>query len=344
VYASHIAAMAPGTNLGAATPVQVGAPGMEPDRPDRKRDSAGSGAPAEPHTRKEINDAAAYIRGLAQMRGRNADWAERAVREALSLSADDALKLNVIDVVAPDIDSLLALLDGKKITVLGQERLLQARGAALHDVQPDWRSQLLTSITNPTIALLLMTVGMYGLLFEFMSPGAVAPGVIGAISLMLGLYALQLLPVNYAGLGLILLGIAFMIGEAFLPSFGIIGVGGIAAFVAGALIVVDTDVPGYGIPPAVIASIAVVSFALIASTVGVALKTRRRRAASGADQLIGRMAQVLDDAPREGWARVDGETWRVAAQGPLRRGQQVRIVGRDGLLLRVVAPDNQKGE
>jgi len=344
VYASHIAAMAPGTNLGAATPVQLGAPGMEPDQPARKPDSAGSGASAEPHTRKEINDAAAYIRGLAQMRGRNADWAERAVREALSLSADDALKLNVIDVVAPDIDSLLAQLDGRKITVLGQERLLQARGATLHDVQPDWRSRLLTSITNPTIALLLMTVGMYGLLFEFMSPGAVAPGVIGAISLMLGLYALQLLPVNYAGLGLILLGIAFMIGEAFLPSFGIIGVGGIAAFVAGALIVLDTDVPGYGIPPAVIVSIAVVSFALIASTVGVALKTRRRHAASGADQLIGRMAEVLDDAPREGWARVDGETWRVAAKGPLRRGQQVRIVGRDGLLLRVVAQDKQKGE
>lgn len=345
VYASHIAAMAPGTNLGAATPVQVSAPDLQPGAPRRQPEPAEPKSAAEgPLTSKHVNDAAAYIRGLAQLRGRNPEWAERSVREALSLSAEEALKLRVIDLIAPDIDSLLAQLEGRKVTAMGQEKRLQASGAALLEVRPDWRSRLLTAITNPSIALLLMSVGIYGLLFEFMSPGAVAPGVIGAISLLLGLYALQLLPVNYAGLGLILLGMTFMVAEGFLPSFGIIGMGGVAAFVAGALILVDTDVPGYGIPPGLIAGVALVSFALVAGTVTVALKTRRRGVSSGAERLIGRSARVLDDAAGEGWALVDGETWRVASAVPLRRGQQVRIVGRSGLLLRVVPEDNQKGE
>ena len=178
-----------------------------------------------------------------------------------------------------------------------------------------------------------------------MSPGAVAPGVIGAICLLLALYALQLLPVNYAGLALIILGIAFMIAEAFLPSFGALGLGGVAAFVAGALILIDTDLPDYGIPLGLIATVAVVSALLIAATAGVALRTRRRAVVSGADSLIGSTAEVLDDAARDGWANAGGETWRVASAAPLRRGQHVRIVARRGAVLEVIPiDDNNKGE
>ncbi|HEV7814830.1 MAG TPA: nodulation protein NfeD [Janthinobacterium sp.] len=354
LYASHIAAMAPGTNLGAATPVQIGAPGTEPERdkpPARKdgeeRDNAGN-APAPPASameRKQVNDAAAYLRGLAQMRGRNAEWAERAVREGVSLSAEDALKEHVIDYIVPDVAALAARLDGAKVRVLGRELQLQTAGAPRVNLEPDWRSRLLTVITNPSMALILMTIGIYGLLFEFMSPGAVAPGVIGAICLLLALYGLQLLPVNYAGLALIILGIAFMIAEAFLPSFGTIGLGGVAAFVAGALILVDTDLPDFGIPPGLIVTVAVASALLTGATVAIALRTRRRAVVSGVDNLVGSIAEVLEDAAREGWANAGGETWRVVSPAPLRRGQQVRIVARRGSALEVIPIDNHnKGE
>lgn len=343
VYASHIAAMAPGTNLGAATPVQLGGPppARERGEPARKDDGGAPDKLSEPMTRKEVNDAAAYLRGLAQMRGRNVDWAERAVREALSVPAEEALKLKVIDVLAPDVPALAALVDGRTVNVLGLERRLQTGGAQIVDARPDWRARLLSVITNPGIALILMTVGMYGLLFEFMSPGAVAPGVIGALCLLLGLYGLQLLPVNYAGLALIFLGLAFMVAEAFLPSFGVLGLGGIAAFVTGALILIDTDIPGFGIPRALIGTVAVLGAVLVVSTAGVALKTRRRAVRSGTEQLIGSIAEVLDDTPREGWANVRGETWRVVSKVPLRRAQKVRVVARKGALLEVTPADPQ---
>jgi membrane-bound serine protease (ClpP class) len=354
VYASHIAAMAPGTNLGAATPVQIGAPGTAPERdkpPARKDDEqrGNAGNPASPlpsaMERKEVNDAAAYIRGLAQMRGRNAEWAERAVREGLSLSADEALKEHVVDYIVPDVAALAARLDGIKVQVLGREVQLHTAGAPRLNLQPDGRSRLLTVITNPSIALILMSIGVYGLLFEFMSPGAVAPGVIGAICLLLALYGLQLLPVNYAGLALIILGIAFMIAEAFLPSFGAVGLGGVAAFVAGALILVDTDLPEFGIPVGLIATVAVASALLIATTAGIVLRTRRRAVVSGADSLVGGVAEVLEDAAREGWANAGGETWRVVSPVPLRRAQKVRIVARRGSALEVIPIDNHnKGE
>ena len=348
VYASHIAAMAPGTNLGAATPVQIGAPGMAPEGkppPVRKegeqRDKADGAPPLQSALeRKAVNDAAAYLRGLAQMRGRNAEWADRSVREGLSLSAEDALKERVIDLVVPDVAALTAKLDGAKVRALGNERQLQTAGAALVNVQPDTRSRLLTVITNPSIALILMSIGIYGLLFEFMSPGAVAPGVIGAICLVLALYGLQLLPVNYAGLALIILGITFMIAESFLPSFGALGLGGVAAFVAGALILIDTDLPDYGIPIWLIATVAVASALLMAVTVNVALRSRRRAVVSGVDNLIGSVAEVLDDTEREGWVNAGGETWRVNSAVPLRRGQHVRIVGRAGPVLDVAPIDH----
>jgi membrane-bound serine protease (ClpP class) len=371
MYASHIAAMAPGTNLGAATPVQIAPPGIggEPDKPRPRKDdeerpaerpTVGKpvppippGAPAAPAgsamEHKVINDAAAYLRGLAQMRGRNAEWGERSVREGLSLSAEDALKEHVIDYIAPDVAALAARLDGAKVRVQGREIQLHTAGAPLVNVLPDFRSRVLTVITNPSIALILMSIGIYGLLFEFMSPGAVAPGVIGAICLLLALYGLQLLPVNYAGLALIILGIAFMIAEVFLPSFGVVGLGGVAAFIAGALILIDTEMPDYGIPVGVIAFVAVISALLIVSTVGVALRSRRRAVVSGIDSLVGTIAQVLDDppdeTPREGWANAGGETWRVESPTPLRRGQNVRIVRRRGSALEVIPIDHSdKGE
>jgi membrane-bound serine protease (ClpP class) len=361
LYASHVAAMAPGTNLGAATPVQIGgSPGSpEPKKPapkdakDEKGDATGGvkepddTATQQPMTRKQINDAAAYIHGLAQLRGRNMEWAEQAVRAAVSLSADDAVKQRVVDYVASDLPHLLKQLDGKKIKLdaEGQEKLLQTAGAPIANYEPDWRAKLLAVITDPSIALILMAIGIYGLIFEFMSPGMVLPGVLGGICLLLALYALQLLPVNYAGLALIMLGIIFMVSEAFLPSFGALGFGGIVAFIIGAVILIDTELPGYGIPIGVIATIAVLSALLLAAIVSITLKTRRRAVVIGENELVGAVAQVLDDAFGEGWARIHGENWRVVSKLPLRRGQKVRVLARNGLVLEVAPIDNhEKGE
>lgn len=377
LYASHIAAMAPGTNLGAATPVEVGlgGPAREPEQPqaqppprdpagsgprtgdsDKERRSAGNGGPdgkraegtadqpasGSAMTRKQVNDAAAYLRGLAQLRGRNADWAERAVREAVSLTADEALKQNVIEVVAADVPALLAQLDGRSVTVLGQARRLDTRAAVPVELMPDWRTRVLDAIANPSLALLLMTLGVYGLVFEFMNPGYVAPGVIGAICLLLGLYALQMLPVNYAGLALIALGLLFMGAEAFLPSFGILGLGGIVAFVAGALMLIDTELPGYGVPPVLIGALAVTSALLLTGTARLALATRRRPVTSGAAGMIGAVVKVENVAPGDahaGWVRVEGELWQAVSTGPLTPAHQVRVVGRNGLTLDVVPLD-----
>ncbi|HVL76948.1 MAG TPA: nodulation protein NfeD [Noviherbaspirillum sp.] len=356
LYASHVAAMAPGTNLGAATPVAVGG-GEQPERPQREpqpeKDAPAprtKGEPAgepttSPSTRKQVNDAAAYIRGLAQMRGRNMEWAERAVREAVSLSAEEAVKQNVVDLVARDVNDLLSQLDGRTINVAGQDRTLETANAQVDSYEPDWRVRFLGVITDPSIALLLMTIGMYGLILEFSNPGVGVPGVLGAISLLLALYALQLLPVNYAGVALILLGLGFMIAEAFVPSFGILGLGGIAAFVTGAVILIDTEVPGYGIPLALILTIAIFCALLVILTVTVMLKTRRRPTVTGQGGLIGSIAEVIDPTPDHGWVTLHGETWRAHSEAPLRREQKVRVTGRDGLVLEVAPIDqDKKGE
>jgi membrane-bound serine protease (ClpP class) len=333
LYACHIAAMAPGTNIGAATPVELGPGGPAPGNEKQ---------PATPSAmqHKTVNDSAAYIRGLAQLRGRNVEWAERAVREAVSLPAEEALKAHVVDYIAPDVRSLLRMLDGKTINVAGQPQVLHTAHAPMLDDQPDWRTDLLAAITNPSVALILMTVGIYGLIFEFMSPGAVAPGVAGTICLLLGLYGLQLLPINYSGLALIFLGIAFMIAEAFLPTFGAIGFGGVIAFVIGALMLIDTDRPGFGIPPVLIGTVALFAAVLVGGTVHIALRTRRRRAVSGPDTLVGTVADMLDGAGQEGWANVGGETWRVVSKVPLSRAQKVRVLARHGAVLEVAPFDN----
>jgi membrane-bound serine protease (ClpP class) len=344
LYASHIAAMTPGTNLGAASPVQIGGlPGTAPEPP--RPPTTDKNSPPEPLdtlTRKQINDAAAYIRGLAQLRGRNADWAEQAVRESASLSADEALRLKVVDYVANDVADLLKQLDGKSLNVAGQTLKLSTAGATLIEHAPDWRTQLLAVITNPSVALLLIMIGVYGLMFEFMNPGSGVGGVLGGICLLLGLYALQLLPVNYAGVGLILLGLAFMIAEAFLPSFGVIGFGGVVAFVVGAVILMDTDVPGFGIPLTLIIGMALTSALLLMTLVGMALKARRRALVSGDAGLVGSLATVtglLPGLPMSGWVQLQGEKWQVRSNSPLRLGQQVRVVARKGVLLDVTVQD-----
>ena len=328
LYASHVAAMAPGTNLGAATPVQVG---------------IGTGRTSDdtaPMARKQVNDAAAYIRSLAQMRGRNADWGERAVRDAASLPAQEALKLQVIDLVAPDIGALADQLDGKTVNVQGLSKVLHTKGAQIVRIVPDWRVRLLAAITDPGIALILMMLGIYGLIFELMNPGTALPGVTGAICLLLAMYALQLLPVNYAGLALILLGVAFMIAEAFLPSFGALGLGGVIAFSAGALILIDTDLPGFGVPVALVVPLALGSAVLLAAMVGIALRTRRR-AITG--DLVGKVGEVQHSTHGR-WIRVHGENWQVRSASPLSAGQRVRVVARDGLVLDVEpANHNKKG-
>lgn len=356
LYASHIAAMAPGTNLGAATPVQIGAlpdfsppgkpsPGIGGDKakPDDAQAPDGNSNPT--LSRKQVSDAAAYIRSLAQLRGRNVEWAELAVREAVSLPAEDALKLKVVDYIAADLPQLLRQLDGSKVNALGQEIHLATAAAALLSYEPDWRFRLLAVITDPGIALILMMIGVYGLFFEFTSPGFGVPGVLGGICLLLALYALHLLPVNYAGLALILLGISFMVAEAFFPGFGVLGIGGIIAFVVGGIILIDTELPGFGIPLELIVAIAVASALLLGLVGGMALKARQRQKVSGDEALIGSIGEMLEDAATEGWARVHGESWRVQLGSPLQRGQKVRVLARNDLVLQVKPMEAEtKGE
>jgi membrane-bound serine protease (ClpP class) len=347
LYASHIAAMAPATNLGAATPVAIGAPGGagKDESPGAKGDKSGkaeSGGSSATMTRKQVNDAAAYIRSLAQMRGRNADWAEQAVREAVSLPAREALKARVIDLVAEDVPDLLRRLDGRKLEVQGESRVLSTSGVAATALEPDWRSRFLSVITDPSIAYILILVGIYALVFEFSNPGLVFPGVVGAICVLIALYAFHLLPVNYAGLALILLGIAFGIAELYFPSFGSLGIGGAIAFVIGSVILIDTDVPGFGVPFSLVLGIAAASAVFLFAVVGMAVKARGRPVVSGREELIGISGEVLEDCEREGWARILGETWRVRAEGSLKAGQRVRVTAMDGLLLEVV-PDSGDG-
>ena len=347
LYAAHIAAMAPGTNLGAATPIQIGMPSPASPSPSSGDKEKDKGKASDDHqdtlTKKQTHDAAAYIRSLAQLRGHNAEWGERAVREAVSLSAEEALAQKVIDLTARDVPELLTKLDGRKVTTVSGERVEATAGVVPERVEPDWKSRFLAVITDPSVALILMMLGIYGLFFEFSNPGFVLPGVVGAICLFLGLFALNMLPVNYAGLLLLLLGFGFLIAEVFFPSYGSLGVGGIIAFVIGAVMLIDTDVPGFGVPYWLIGALALVSAAFILLVGGLALKSHRRPIVTGSEELIGSVGVTLEDVQREGWARVRSEQWRVQSEVPLKRGQNVRVTGRDGLVL-TVAPLEQANE
>lgn len=340
LYASHVAAMAPSTHLGAATPVAIGGGGMPfgGGQEEDDDDNAGSGTARSPGSAQEakaINDAVAYIRGLAEMRGRNGDWAERAVREAATLTASGASRENVIDFTATSIDDLLDKAHGMTVQVGQSDVVLDTRDLAIDVVEPDWRTQLLAIITNPNVALIFMMVGVYGLIFEFMNPGTLVPGTIGGISLILGLYALAVLPVSYAGVGLLILGLVLMVAEAFAPSFGILGIGGAIAFVLGAAILFDTDVPGIEISWAVIGGIAVSSIVLALIIARLAMRSTRSKVVSGREELIGATAEVMDWNGHKGHVFVHGERWNARAEQALTPGQAVRIVALEGLTLKI---------
>jgi len=352
LYASHYAAMAPATNLGAATPVPIG-PGMTPPGDDggspAKKDSEETAdrdqepvSPQKAMARKVVNDAVAYIRGLAELRGRNVEWAEEAVRMGASLSADEALARNVIDAMAKDIDELLEKLDGRKIQIRDAELTLETGDWTIETVEPDWRSKLLAVLTNPNVAYILMLLGFYGLIFELYNPGAVIPGIVGAISLVLALYAFHVLPVNFAGVALILIGVALIVTELFLPSFGAIGIGGVAAFIIGSIILMDTDVEGYMVSMPLVVTVGGAAAALFAATVLLAVRQRKRPVVSGREEMIGAMAEALESFSETGQVRAHGEIWSARARQPVTLGQTLCIRNIDGLILEVEPVPEEK--
>jgi membrane-bound serine protease (ClpP class) len=342
-YACAIAAMAPGTNIGAATPIQLGGP-PEPQRPNPQRPAGGEegktpeGAGTEPtdtETRKVINDAVAYIRSLAELNGRNADWATEAVRRAVSIPASEALERHVIDVIADDVPDLLRKIDGRSVTVAGKNRQLKTADLEIVVRPPDWRTRLLAIITNPNIALILMLAGVWGLVFELTSPGAVIPGVLGAISLLVALFALNLLPVSFAGVGLLLLGIGLMIAEAHIGAFGLLGIAGIAAFVIGAIMMFPSKAPGFAISLPVLAGVTIVTSSLFLIVLGLLLRSRRRPIVTGNEALIGAEGETVAWQGVEGRVRIRGEIWRARASRPLEPGNRIKVLEREGLVLTV---------
>jgi len=347
LYASHVAAMAPATTLGAATPVAIGMPGApQPARDpaaaergkegeDKKASEPSAPAPADAMSAKQVNDAAAFIRGLAKERGRNAEWAERAVREAVSLTAAEALDQGVVDLVATDLTDLLAQIDGRTVRTASGELKLATAGLAVVIQPPDWRHRVLGVIANPSFALILLMIGVYGLMFEFSSPGFGIPGTVGAICLLLAMFALQLLPVNYAALALILLGFALLAAELLTPAFGVLGVGGVIAFMVGGLLLFDRDVPGLGVPLPLLFGLSLTSAAAVLLGGSMALRARKARVVSGSEAMLGATGLVTAVDGTKAWAQVQGERWQVAGESPLALGQAVRVQAVEGLVLRV---------
>lgn len=352
MYSAHVAAMAPATNLGAATPVQIGGlPDVNPDtfNKDEERKEGDKKETADKETdteqavpppkdtmsRKMINDAVAYIRSLAEMRGRNADWAEHAVRASASLSAQQALKENVIDLIATDIQDLLNQIDGITVSVNDKDVTLSTANLRTETIEPDWRNELLSIITNPNIAYVLMLLGIYGLFFELANPGFVLPGVIGAISLLLALYAMQVLPINYAGLGLILLGICFMVAELFVPSFGALGIGGVIAFVMGSIILFDKEGGNIAISMPLIIAVSFLTSGFFLIAIRAIFKAHRGRVVSGAEEMLGSIGEVLEGFDTSGHVFVHGETWQGVSEVPMQPGDKAVVTGIKGLTLKV---------
>lgn len=331
LYGSHLAAMAPGTNLGAATPVQMGGAPQPLEGGDEDDDQT---APTDAMTAKSTNDAVAYIRALAELQGRNADWAEDAVRKAASLSANEALERDVIELMAPDLDALLAEADGRTVSLGGQDVVLRTADLDIVEVPPDWRVELLGLLANPTFAYMLMLVGIYGIIFEVINPGALVPGVIGGISLILALFSLNMLPINAAGAGLVLLGIALMTAEAFAPSFGVLGIGGALAFGLGSVFMFE-EVPGFHLSIGVIVAATALSALLLIVVVAAALRAHRKRVVSGDSAMIGTTGTVLSWSGESGTILIHGERWQASGIGSADEGTSVRVIARDGLTLRV---------
>ncbi len=352
MMATHVAAMAPGTNLGSATPVPVGGSIPVPKTPagaarDKIEEAAAddndesAAAPGEAENtgdamrNKILNDAVAYIRGLAELRGRNADWAEQAVRVGANLGATEAKAQQVIELVSRDLTALMNDLDGRVVEVGERSVTLATAELPIHAIEPDWRDRLLSTLTNPTVAYLLMMAGIYGLLLEGYNPGAILPGTVGAICLLLALFAFQMLPVNYVGLALIALGLALMIGEAFAPSFGVLGVGGLAAFVLGSVFLMDTDVPGYGVHLGLIAGMAIVGAGVIGLSMVLFARSRRARVSAGSAMALAATVRVVEASGAQGWGLVNGERWRLQSTQPLTLNTSVRVIRTEGLTLYV---------
>ncbi|PTO75954.1 NfeD family protein [Vibrio splendidus] len=359
LLASHIASMAPGTNLGAATPVSLGG-GKAPANPLSPQDDANkddnTSTSEQDETKQEnsdqvkattamekkvINDAAAYIVSLAKLHNRNEQWAEKAVREAASLDSENALTLNVIDFIASDLQQLVELSNGRIVTINGVSQEVQLNEVVFIEREQDWRFSLLSVITNPNVAYILMLIGIYGLLLEFYNPGVGLPGVLGGICLLLAMYSLQMLPVSYAGLALILLGIALMVAEAFSPSFGIFGLGGVAAFTLGSIMLMDTEVPGYQIALPLIIGISLFSVAFIVVTISMLVRVRNKPVTTGMEAVVGDTGKVVSGFPGEGRVLVEGEIWQAQCANELQAGQLIRVTKLTGLLLDVEAlPDD----
>ena len=341
LYASHIAAMAPATNVGAATPVSIGgeeapaapAPTGVPGTPAKDTKDAHAAEPATPMERKVLNDAVAYIHGLAELRGRNVQWAEEAVRGAASLTASEALKEHVIDLIASDIPDLLARIDGREVRIADRTVKLATAGLSVERIDPDWRTRLLSVITHPTIAYGLLLIGLYGLLLEGYNPGVMFPGVIGVISLMLALFALQILSVNYAGLALVVLGVGMIIAEFHVPAFGSLGLGGLVAFVVGSIILFDTETPGMAIGLPLIAGVATVGGLVVFTIAFLGARSQRRPVVTGERVMVGQTAEVVENFNDTGQVRYAGELWNAHTSTALCVGQQVRIVKVEGLRL-----------
>lgn len=358
LYASHVAAMAPATNVGSATPVQMGGlPGSQDSAPESEKTSSDKASSNKTDgdnekrrgstamERKVLEDAVAYIRGLAERHNRNADWAEDAVRNAVNLTADDALKNNVIDVIAANLNDLLQKIDGRTVITASGQTTLNTAGLELVRSEPDWRTRLLSVITNPNIAYFLMIIGFYGIIFELASPGAVVPGVVGAICLVLALFAFQVLSVNYAGLALILLGMAFIVGEAFVPSFGMLGIGGLVAFVFGSIILMDGDHQQISMP--VIGGTATVTGGFILWVLARFVDLRQKQPVSGSEQITREKGQALDTFTRRpegfgGHIRLNAERWSAISPYPVEKGDPVQVTAIQGLTVtvEVVSQDN----
>lgn len=363
---SHVAAMTPATNIGSATPVQMGGgfPGLDDGDTRRSRDpDRGSEPAAEPSgsaegaegspadgdgnqeekdgkrrgetamERKVLEDAVSYIRGLAERFGRNADWAEEAVREGVNIGAAEALELGVIEFMADNLEDLLEQLDGHTVRMPWGDKVLQTAGIEIVRVDPDWRTNLLAVITSPNIAYILMLIGIYGIIFELSNPGSIYPGVIGAISLVLAFYALQVMPVNYAGLALILLGLIFMVAEAFLPSFGILGIGGMVAFITGSVILWDDPDLNISLPLIIGTAIVVAIFSIW--VLGRLFRLRGVKPSIGREEMIGMIGEAREDFDRSGRVYVHSELWTADTTAPVLAGQKVRVIALDGLRLRV---------
>jgi len=343
MYASHIAAMTPGTNLGAATPIAIGMPPV--DRPPEPPKGASGDTATEQRSRppgpstaaeaKVINDAVAFIRSLAELRGRNANWAEKAVREAARLSASQALADTVIDIIATSVEDLLSKMDGRSVQVGSTPVTLATAELAVEEIAPDWRARLLAAITNPSVAMILLMIGIYGLIFEFMNPGALFPGIVGGIALLVALYGLAALPINLAGAMLILLGLALLTAEAFAPSFGILGIGGVVALAFGMTLLIDATLPDFAVAKPVIVAIVAGSAAFLLYAVPLALRSRRRPVVSGREELTGAHGVVTEWGDGRGYVFVHGERWRAVSSAPLQPGDAVRVVAIEGLTLTV---------